>query len=290
MKQKTLSFQTFRVCLSLTLGAPLAAIPMAAYVILLVPRIAEKTILVAALGTIALMASFIVGIGSSVWTYRKLCGDDTNSKPTYITFIAFAIFFITMAVCVIFVRPLITYLFPLFPSKTLNRLLVLTIPYFITGIYVMRTGGFHPRIPFTRATLLTCLSGAVMAWILVVVGVFTFGHLPTQPQGMHDASPFDYYLDMFLIGLFGPFIEESFFRGTLFEILSRHQTIPRALLWSSALFTLAHIWNGFNVNLVFTFVASIVFTIMYVAGGLVPSVVVHAFMNMYVVYVISVST
>jgi len=129
-----------------------------------------------------------------------------------------------------------------------------------------------------------------MGWIVIVVGVFTFGRLPGQTQGIHDASPFYYYLNMFLIGLLGPFLEEAFFRGTLFELLNRSQTALKALLWSSALFTFAHIWGGFNVNLVFMFIGSVVFTVAYIVGGLVASVFVHVFMNIYLVYVISINT
>lgn len=77
-------------------------------------------------------------------------------------------------------------------------------------------------------------------------------------------------------------IEELAFRGVIFNYLRREHTYKEALIWSSALFTLAHL-NPHNFPI--TFVVGLIFALLYVkSGGLVVPIFAHLAYNLSVIY------
>ena len=69
-----------------------------------------------------------------------------------------------------------------------------------------------------------------------------------------------------------------------FEIIRRKWTDTIALLFSTVLFVFPHwVFGTFDINLLFIFLYSVVFTLIYMECGLIGSSLTHMFVNFYLV-------
>jgi membrane protease YdiL (CAAX protease family) len=192
----------------------------------------------------------------------------------------FSILFGTNVVNGFFLRPLLAEIFPQFPWITLGLLLSVTNAPLAAFIYLILRIGFVPKFSIERETFLWSVgTGMALIWTVNSAQTLVLGQISVQMQGILNASPSYYLLNLFLLILWGPFVEEIFFRGYFLEILYQKHSTLKALLFSSALFTFGHVWGGFNGSLVFIFLASVVFSLVYIKGGLVASILVHIFAN-----------
>jgi membrane protease YdiL (CAAX protease family) len=94
------------------------------------------------------------------------------------------------------------------------------------------------------------------------------------------------YLYLLVMILLGPIVEEVLVRGGYFEVLRRSWGDKSALKISTILFVIPHlIWSPTHRHLfsvVSLTLSSLLYTFLYIVGGLLPAIIVHAAMNFYV--------
>ena len=129
------------------------------------------------------------------------------------------------------------------------------------------------------------LVGVIISWLVIFVELlFLTKEIPMAQKILQTPEPYN-YVNLFLLILWGPFVEETLYRGYFFEILREKLNDPIAIIFSSLLFVLFHgMWGQFSISLIFIFLFSLIFTIMYISGGLIASISVHAFTNFYLTY------
>lgn len=181
--------------------------------------------------------------------------------------------------------PKVAGVFPKLPLLTVSMLSSSAISPVIAIIYLALRTKFIPKFTIKKEIFMYILAGIVMAWIVVFVSVIVSGKGDVFTQEILKTPYPYYYLNLFLLILWGPLLEEILFRGYFFEILRQKLNNTRALLFSSILFVIFHgIWGGYGINLFFIFLYSVIFTLMYIQGGLIASISVHALVNFYLLY------
>ncbi len=80
--------------------------------------------------------------------------------------------------------------------------------------------------------------------------------------------------------ILGPLVEELLFRGALFEVISDRWGSRTALFTVSTFALVAHYSAISTVGVaIILFLSAIVFTLAYIEGGLLITVLVHSFAN-----------
>lgn len=140
----------------------------------------------------------------------------------------------------------------------------------------------HTSVPlkFDRPAFLTLVVGLVASYALISLTKPLFG------SGQLNFAEWDLLYLFVCIG-FGPVVEEILVRGCYFEVLRRSWGDRSALKISTALFVLPHvIWGGFQYLHPFSILSltlsSLLYTCLYIVGGLVPAIGAHMFWNFYV--------
>lgn len=164
---------------------------------------------------------------------------------------------------------------------------------FFLGAVVLFTGvrdwSHVRRLGFVRAAGRAPYALALAAWFagIVVSGVWI---LLTQAAGIDllqppdsatevlDYSGGDLVLPIIVVGLFGPFCEEVFFRGFALPAFARRYGLWGGILLSAALFSAFHFSIGLLVPV---FIFGIVLGWLYArTGSIYPSMAAHAVQNM----------
>jgi membrane protease YdiL (CAAX protease family) len=182
----------------------------------------------------------------------------------------------------IFLRPLLFSALPDTTARTIYLLFSSAIAPLIAGLYILFKTRSIPEITVKRNMFCAVLAGIGGCWLIYKITRF-FGVGPVLP-----GSSIYELIRIFWIILWAPFVEEALFRGYFLEILKLKWNNIGALLLSSLLFTLPHLFNikiisltsillyGFSI-----FADSIIFGMVYLQGGLIAAFVVHAFANLY---------
>lgn len=210
-----------------------------------------------------------------------------TSKIKSITIVleGFGILILSHIVGGYFCAPKLAEVFSELPLLTISILSSSAISPIVAIIYLALRAKFIPKFSVKREILMYILSGMVMAWIVVFLSVLVSGKGDTFAQEILKTPHPYYYLNLFLLILWGPILEEILFRGYLFEILRQQMNSAVALLFSSVLFIGLHgLWGVFGINLFFIFLYSVIFTLLYIQGGLIVSILVHVFVNSYLLY------
>jgi membrane protease YdiL (CAAX protease family) len=212
--------------------------------------------------------------------------DMSRGRSLRVVITAYAAMGLSGLLCGLFLRPWMESTFPILPPSTVDVLMPGIIPPFVCLSYLLVRIGFVPRLIVKKEVILYSFGGTVMAWFVVCMHTLTFGH--GAISDLNIAGPY-YYVNLFFLMIWAPLVEETIYRGYFFDILRQKLRTPFALLLSSLLFTLAHIdlSVGFEPNLAFIFLCSIVFSLVYVEGGLIASIWTHFFLSAYSVYVCS---
>jgi membrane protease YdiL (CAAX protease family) len=126
--------------------------------------------------------------------------------------------------------------------------------------------------------------GLIANWMLI-----TFQRPLFAGSGQLNFAEWDLdsaYLYLFVMIGFGPVVEEILVRGGYFEVLRRSWGDKPALKISTMLFVIPHlIWSPTHRHLfsvVSLTLSSLLYTFLYIIGGLVPAIIVHAAMNFYI--------
>lgn len=149
-----------------------------------------------------------------------------------------------------------------------------------------------------KKNILLFLSGtlACLAWFRLYLGAFKL-LLPAEYARIDALNPTGYVQFLSAWGRAGGILgtaalwggmlllvitEELAFRGLIFTYLKRENSFKEALVWSSILFTFAHL-NPYNFPV--SFVAGLIFTLLYVkSGGLAVPVSAHLAYNLSLIY------
>lgn len=142
-----------------------------------------------------------------------------------------------------------------------------------------------PDLHLRKEIMLSAIAGIILSWMVTFFSRMGFGpNIRLGPEIAKLTSMYRYFA-VFLIVLWGPFLEEVLARSYFFELLRRQLGAALGLIISSMLFLVPHgIWGGFDFALIFIFLYSAVFTFVYIQGGIIASIIVHAFVNSYLVY------
>ena len=161
-----------------------------------------------------------------------------------------------------------------------------TIFGFIVAIaYVAPRTASIPRFELTITMALVTITGVIVTWFIGSLGGAVFFGEPSLlfQETNKITQPVHYYLTALLIIGFGPLLEEILYRGYFFEILKEASSETIAMVVSTLLFVIAHADERVpGLALFFIGLHSIVFTFVYIKGGIVASVLTHAFANWYV--------
>jgi uncharacterized protein len=140
----------------------------------------------------------------------------------------------------------------------------------------VQPSGRRPYLLAVGAWLLGLLALLVWAGITELLGV-EFLKIPEPPAELVDYSGIRLAFPLLIVGLFGPFCEEVFFRGFALPAFASRYGLRGGILISAALFSVFHFSIGAFVPI---FIFGIVLAWLYVkTGSIYPSIVAHATQN-----------
>lgn len=176
------------------------------------------------------------------------------------------------------------------PKLTINILSSSAISPVIAIAYLSLRQKITPKFNFTRETIIGAVSGIVLTLMVCLVEVFVFGTKNVFIRQIISAPIPYYYINLFWFIVWGPFFEETLFRGYFYELL-RAKGESFAILMSSVMFALPHIlFSGLAIDfyvvleVLFIFARGLIFVYAYRAGGLLASTATHIFANLYFLY------
>lgn len=152
-------------------------------------------------------------------------------------------------------------------------------------VYMSLRLNYIPPIGLRKKVIESIVFGVILSWLAVFIQTLFLGKEISEAKDiLRVAHPY-FYPTLFLLVVWGPILEEALTRGYFFEILRVKWKDTFALLLSTFLFLLPHgIWGDFGIGLFFIFVYSLIFTAVYVHGGLFASIATHMFVNFYLFY------
>ncbi|MGH7775061.1 MAG: lysostaphin resistance A-like protein [Candidatus Binatia bacterium] len=167
-----------------------------------------------------------------------------------------------------------------------------TVSPLVGAIYMGLRLRHIPLISIKAQTFLTAAVAILLAWLAVFLQTLVLGkEIPFAQEILQTGSqPRYFYVTLFIVVAWGPFLEETLNRGYFFETLRRTWGHTVSLLISSFLFVSFHgifdvIQDGkVGYDLLFILLDSVIFTLAYIRGGLVAAILTHMFVNFYLTY------
>jgi membrane protease YdiL (CAAX protease family) len=224
-------------------------------------------------------------LGIAQLANRNLIMDSSKFKSTLLVLEGFGVLIVFHMIGGYYFAPRLVKIFSEIPLLTISMITSSAISPVMAILYLALRNKFIPKFSIKRGMFAYILSGIMLAWLIVFINMlFSVKEISFAKEILESPSPY-YYLNLFLLILWGPFLEEILFRGYLFELLKPSWGDPMSLLLSSTLFVMPHgIFGFFDITLISIFLYSIVFTLLYMYGGLIASISVHAFVNLYLLY------
>jgi membrane protease YdiL (CAAX protease family) len=171
-------------------------------------------------------------------------------------------------------------------------LVIIGISILLTNCYMFFQYRFLPVFTRTslKESLLTSFGGMILIWIVVAAEVLLyFGNRSNDPfiRQLISLPSLQFYMGAMMIVIVNPFLEEVLFRGFFFEILKGRWNTSIALLVTVSFSSVMHYRAGLGI--IHVVLTNIIFTVLYLAGGLVPCILGHAFVNYYSVYFLNIN-
>ena len=208
----------------------------------------------------------------------------SKGQTLFLVGYAFIITEVFAWVLIYHVAPALILDFPLLPATTVGLLFFVALFFGSACVFVIARQTL-PSFKFDRAVLLTLIVGlGVNCALYYLLRPFV---TPRNFDFNRWELNANYLMYLFvLIGL-GPVAEEILNRGCFFEVLRKSWGDWAALRMSTVLFVIPHlIWSPSMflnpVSILFLILASVLYTYLYMEGGLVPSIVAHMSWNFYV--------
>jgi len=186
------------------------------------------------------------------------------------------------------------YLFPLLfkayqnvPIIFLRIISSSAISFLITSCYMIARFKMLPRFPLSKDVFKVAFSGMILIWIVIFIELLFLERTNLFIQELLKQKSIYLYLAVFFVVFWGPLFEEILFRGIFFEIFVKKFNKTVSVIILSILFTSFHIIWGKELNLcgaLILFIDSVVFTVVYMEGGLIASIITHSFVNIYLVF------
>jgi membrane protease YdiL (CAAX protease family) len=149
------------------------------------------------------------------------------------------------------------------------------------GAIVRQLGFVRPvgRMPYLLAIAAWLVGlAALVGWagLTEIIGIELL-KIPDPPEELVDYSGARLAFPIIIVGLFGPFCEEIFFRGFALPAFARRYGLWGGIFISAVLFAMFHFSIGAFVPI---FIFGIVLAWLYVrTGSIYPSMVAHATQN-----------
>lgn len=177
------------------------------------------------------------------------------------------------------------------PPSFIEAAILSGVPFGIAWLYVSRKHGRSLRdLGFVQPKSGTAYLMALAVWFLALIGVGIWGQLVTDIETISppdNATPVleiaggSLFVAWLLVGLWGPAVEEIFFRGFLLGGLRNKLGYWPALLVSSGIFSLFHIQPGLYVP---TFLLGLAFGWVYLkTRSIWPAIFAHTVHNTIVI-------
>jgi len=163
--------------------------------------------------------------------------------------------------------------------------------FFLASVYafaISKYGASIPRLGFIKPAGRRPYLLALGAWLVGLAALLTWAGLtevigidrlkiPDPPEELVDYSGVRLAFPLLIVGLFGPFCEEVFFRGFALPAFASRFGLRGGILVSALLFAAFHFSIGAFVPI---FIFGIVLAWLYVrTGSIYPSMVAHATQN-----------
>ena len=198
----------------------------------------------------------------------------------------FLVQIVTHWICVKYLPHSLVALFQDLPWITVGVVLA-TVSPLVAMSYMWVRLGRSPLMVTETKIFRGLVIGIILAFLatvgqIVFVGKgdpFTVEILQTQSR------PAYFYFTLFFVVIWGPLLEEVLNRAYFFETLRISWGSAVALLLSSFLFVSFHgifitmFYGGIGYEMVFTALYSIIFTVVYMRGGLIAAFLTHMFVN-----------
>jgi len=138
------------------------------------------------------------------------------------------------------------------------------------------------------------LRGSDYLVLLVAISILfvRFSLVPSQsPHGasilygqtMSQLPPFEYFLVLFALVIYGPFLEELLLRKYVFEIFRSNYNVFLAIIFTSFCMTFLHIdFENDIYALIKIFVYSLFYTVVYLKSRLGGSFFIHGLANLFI--------
>lgn len=211
--------------------------------------------------------------------------DYSKIKSLIVVLEGFVVLIVAHAIGGYYLAPELSEFCPQVPRLIIAMLATSASSSVVAIIYLAFRANFLPELSIRKMTFKFLFVGMAMASISVFVITLVLPAKISLAQKIITMPQSYFFLSLFLLLMWGPFIEEILCRGYFFEILRRNWGTVIAMLISSVLFTLPHgLWGTFSIAILFIFINSIIFTLSYIWGGLASSILVHIFVSSYMFY------
>jgi len=170
-------------------------------------------------------------------------------------------------------------------------LAILLEAFFLAAVFIFavsRHGAPIPQLGFVPATGRRPYLLAIVAWLSALIALLIWAGLtellgidllkiPDPPAELVDYSGIRLAYPLLVVGLFGPFCEEVFFRGFALPAFAKRYGLNGGILISAALFSVFHFSIGSFVPI---FIFGIVLAWLYIrTGSIYPSIIAHSTQN-----------
>lgn len=169
-------------------------------------------------------------------------------------------------------------------------LLLIIAAMLLSNSYLLFSLRMFPKIinKSFKESLITGLSGIALLWISMLILTLAFFRGKSNDIFIQTLTKLPapyFYISIMLVTVVSPLFEEVLMRGFFFELLRRKWNIGISLCVTLLFATIIHYKLGIEVIPIIIF--NIIFTFLYVEGGLLSSILGHMFVNYYVSYVIN---
>lgn len=176
--------------------------------------------------------------------------------------------------------PWLSNILPFVPNKTISMLSSSTFSPLATIIYAaIRFNNIKPNI-YNRHTIKYATIGITLSATISLASIYVVGNHVMAINEIWSLSSGFFIASVLLLTIVGPIMEETLFRGYLYELLVIKLSKISSLIIVSLIFYLIHaVLGGFSLGTIFTLAFSVAFTFAYINGGLFASILSHVAAN-----------
>ena len=159
------------------------------------------------------------------------------------------------------------------------------------NMYMLYKYKFFPVLIRTnvKESLLVAVGGIISLWfafLIFLISLFKRGPYNSLIEELITLPSPYFYIGMLIIVGLGPLFEEMLMRGYFFEILRKRWNVGVALMITLLFAAISHFKLKVGIELIPLIIYNIIFTLLYLEGGLLASTLAHMFVNIYTIYIL----